>query len=272
LTPGATGTIGERGRSAHGDAYGCRGAGIEGAGALIERLIRKLERRDALADFERRVLIESVAEVRSYRPHDIIVREGTEQTSSHLLLEGYLCRYKDLRDGRRQIVALHVPGDFADLHSFLLKRLEHNLAALSPVRIAVFAHDRLRQISESWPHLTRMLWFSTLLDAAIHRQWILSIGRRSAVGRIAHLFCELRARLEVVGLASEAGYGLPLTQIDIADATGLTPVHVNRMLRELRDRDMLEFRGGEVAITDIAGLTRLAEFDPGYLYLDNQPR
>jgi CRP-like cAMP-binding protein len=239
---------------------------------LIETLIRKLERRDTLADFERRALVEAVGEVREYRAHEIVVRERTEQHNSHLLLDGYLCRYKDLRDGRRQIVALHVPGDFADLHSFLLKHLEHNLAALTPVRIAVFPHERLRKISESWPHLTRMLWFSTLLDAAIHRQWILSIGRRSAVGRIAHLFCELRARLEVVGLATEERYSLPLTQIDIADATGLTPVHVNRMLRELRDRGLLEFRGGEVIITDTAGLARLAEFDPGYLYLDKQPR
>lgn len=239
---------------------------------MIERLIRKLDRRDSLTDAERKALVDSVSEVREYRPHEIVVREGVEQDTSNLLLEGYLCRFKDLRDGRRQIVALHVPGDFADLHSFLLKHLEHNLAALTPVRIALFPHQRLREISEKLPHLTRMLWFSTLLDAEIHREWILSVGRRSAVGRIAHLFCELRARLEVVGMATETGYALPLTQIDLADATGLTPVHVNRMLRELRDRGLVEFRGGEVVILDVAGLCRLAEFDPGYLYLDRTPR
>lgn len=239
---------------------------------MIESLIRKLERRDHLEDYERKALIESVSEVREYRPHEIVVRERVEQQNSNLLLDGYLCRFKDLRDGRRQIVALHVPGDFADLHSFLLKHLEHNLAALTPVRIAIFPHDRLREISERWPHLTRMLWFSTLLDAAIHRQWILSVGRRSAVARIAHLFCELRARLEVVGQATEAGFKLPLTQIDLADATGLTPVHVNRMLRELRDRELMEFRQGEVIIQNFAGLCRLAEFDPGYLYMQKQAR
>ncbi|HEX8445069.1 MAG TPA: Crp/Fnr family transcriptional regulator [Sphingomonas sp.] len=234
---------------------------------MIESLIRKLERRDVLADFERKALIEAFTEVREYRPHEIVVRESVEQTTSNLLLEGILCRYKDLRDGRRQIVALHVPGDFADLHSFLLKHLEHNLAALTPARIAIFPHARLREISERFPHLTRMLWFSTLLDAAIHRQWILSVGRRSAVARLAHLFCELRARLDVVGMVNAEGFKLPLTQIDLADATGLTPVHVNRMLRELRDRGLMEFRQGEVSIQDLAGLTRLAEFDPEYLYL-----
>jgi CRP-like cAMP-binding protein len=240
--------------------------------ALIESLIRKLERRDQLEEFERKALVESVAEIREYRPHEIVVREGVDQDSSNLLLDGYLCRFKDLRDGRRQIVALHVPGDFADLHSFLLKHMEHNLAALTPVRIAVFPHQRLREISERWPHLTRMLWFSTLLDAAIHRQWILSVGRRSAVARIAHLFCELHARLEVIGKATPTGFKLPLTQVDLADATGLTPVHVNRMLRELRDRQMLEFRQGEVILHDFAGLCRLAEFDPEYLYLEKRER
>ncbi len=117
-----------------------------------------------------------------------------------------------------------------------------------------------------------MLWFSTLLDAAIHRERILSIGRRSALARIAHLLCELNLRLEVVGLAKSGRYLLPLTQGDIADATGLTPVHVNRMLKQLRDQQLLTFRGGEVTIHEWDRLQRVAEFSSFYLYLERRPR
>ena len=177
-----------------------------------------------------------------------------------------------LADGQRQIMEVHVPGDFLDLHSFLLKRLEHNVGSLTPVRIALFPHDALRQITEDHPHLARLLWFSTLLDAAIHRERILSVGRRSAVARIAHLICELKLRLEVVGLSDGSRFALPLTQTDLADASGLTAVHVNRMLKRLRDDDLLTFRGGEVTIHDWDRLQRVAEFSADYLYLERRPR
>jgi CRP-like cAMP-binding protein len=117
-----------------------------------------------------------------------------------------------------------------------------------------------------------MLWFSTLLDAAIHREKILSIGRRSAMARIAHIFCELLVRLRIVGLASDKSYPLPLTQADLGDVTGLTSVHVNRMLKKLRDDNLLTFRGGTAMIDDWEGLQRLAEFDPTYLHLERRPR
>jgi CRP-like cAMP-binding protein len=143
---------------------------------------------------------------------------------------------------------------------------------MTPVKIALVPHDALRGITETHPHLGRMLWFSTLLDAAIHREKILSIGRRSAVARIAHVLCELMVRLRLVGLADETGYALPLTQADLADVTGLTSVHVNRMLKKLRDEKLLTFRGGKVAIDDWEGLQRLAEFDPTYLHLERRPR
>ena len=141
-----------------------------------------------------------------------------------------------------------------------------------PVPCGVVPHDALRGITETHPHLGRMLWFSTLLDAAIHREKILSIGRRSALARIAHIFCELQVRLRLVGLGSDTGYALPLTQADLADVTGLTSVHVNRMLKKLRDENLLTFRGGKVTIGDWEGLQRLAEFDPTYLHLERRPR
>jgi CRP-like cAMP-binding protein len=238
----------------------------------IERLLMKLRARDRVGDDEAALLESSVTEVRSIPACRTLIRAGVALSECTLLIDGIVCRYRDLADGQRQIMELHVPGDFLDLHSFLLKRLEHNVAALTPVTIALVPHTAVRDITESNPHLARMLWFSTLLDAAIHREKILSIGRRSAMSRIAHLFCELYVRLGLVELVEGDSYRLPLTQADLADATGLTSVHVNRMLKRLRDDELLTFRGGVVVIHDWPGLQRAAEFDPTYLYLERQPR
>jgi len=235
-------------------------------------LIRKLRVRDSLSGEEARVLAGMVADVGDFPAGVLLVRSGVPLDQCTLLVEGMVCRSKDLDTGQRQILQLHVPGDFVDLHSFVLKRLEHNIASLTPVRMAFVPHERMKEVTERHPHLARMLWFSTLLDAAINREWILSMGRRSAVARIAHILCELRVRLELVGLSIDGRYALPLTQIDLADASGLTPVHVNRMLRKLRDDRLLTFRGGEVVIHDPEGLERVAEFNPGYLFLECRPR
>jgi CRP-like cAMP-binding protein len=238
----------------------------------VRTLLLKLRVRDVVSREEEEVLRDSVGEIRKHPAGRTIVRSGTTLSASTLLIDGIVCRYKDLADGQRQIMELHVAGDFVDLHGFLLKRLDHNVGTLTPVRIALVPHDALRGITEANPHLGRMLWFSTLLDASIHREKILSIGRRSAVARIAHIFCELLVRLRLVGLADEAGYALPLTQADLADVTGLTSVHVNRMLKKLRDEKLLTFRGGRVEISDWEALQRVAEFDPTYLHLERRPR
>jgi CRP-like cAMP-binding protein len=239
---------------------------------VIAGLLLKLRARDLVSAEEEAVLRASIAEIREFPAGRTIVRTGTTLGASTLLVDGIVCRYKDLADGQRQIMELHVAGDFVDLHGFLLKRLDHNVGAMTPVRVASVPHDALRGITETHPHLGRMLWFSTLLDAAIHREKILSIGRRSALGRIAHIFCELQIRLRMVGLANEGGYALPLTQADLADVTGLTSVHVNRMLKKLRDDNLLTFRGGTVTIGDWEQLQRVAEFDPTYLHLERRPR
>lgn len=239
---------------------------------LLALLLKKLGARDVLDGEEEAMLRASIGEVKEAPEDKLIVKAGVTLSQSILLVEGLVCRYKDLADGQRQIMEIHVPGDFIDLHGFLLKRLEHHLGSLTPVRLVTFPHDRLREITERNPHLARMLWFSTLLDAAIHRERILSVGRRSALARIGHLFCELNLRLEVVGLAKGGRYLLPLTQTDIADATGLTAVHVNRMLKQLRDQQLLTFRNGEVIIHEWDRLQRVAEFSSGYLYLERRPR
>ncbi|HEX8512858.1 MAG TPA: Crp/Fnr family transcriptional regulator [Allosphingosinicella sp.] len=240
--------------------------------SAIAALLLKLRARDLLTGEEEEVLRGSMSEIREYPEGRTIVRTGATLSASTLLVEGIVCRYKDLADGQRQIMELHVAGDFVDLHGFLLKQLDHNVGTMTPVKVASFPHDALRGITETHPHLGRMLWFSTLLDAAIHREKILSIGRRSALARIAHIFCELLVRLRIVGLADDKGFDLPLTQADLADVTGLTSVHVNRMLKKLRDEDLLTFRGGTVTIGDWDRLQRVAEFDPSYLHLERRPR
>lgn len=244
----------------------------EDAPDTVAALLLKLRVRDLVAAEEEEVLRASISEIQEHPAGRTIVRAGMALSASTLLVEGIVCRYKDLADGQRQIMELHVAGDFVDLHGFLLKRLDHNIGTMTPVRVAHVPHDALRGITETHPHLGRMLWFSTLLDAAIHREKILSIGRRSAMARIAHILCELMVRLQLVGLADETGYALPLTQADLADVTGLTSVHVNRMLKKLRDDKLLTFRSGRVTIDDWERLQRVAEFDPAYLHLERRPR
>jgi len=241
-------------------------------GDPLDRLLLKLRARDMLSEKEAAVLCASVSEIKELPQGKVIVRSGVELSVCTLLIDGFICRYKDLNDGQRQIMELHVPGDFLDLHSFLLKRLEHNVGSMTPVRLALVPHDKVREITEAHPHLARMLWFSTLLDASIHRERILSVGRRSALARIAHMLCELYVRLEVVELTDGHSYRLPITQADIADAAGLTAVHVNRMLKQLRDQELVTFRNGLVTIHQWERLQQIAEFSAAYLYLERRPR
>lgn len=239
---------------------------------MIEKHLLKLRIRDAISAEEEAALQAAVGDVVHFGADQTFITAGEELSNSTLLLEGLICRYKDLSDGQRQITALHVPGDFPDLHSFTLKYLDHNIMTLTPCKVVQVPHARLQAITEQHPHLTRMLWFMTNLDAAIHREWEVSLGRRSALERTAHLFCELQVRLSIVGLAGEREYALPITQTDLAECLGLTSVHVNRVLKELRERGLLEFRGGKVMIRDFAELKRVGEFDPAYLYLELRPR
>ncbi len=239
---------------------------------MIEAHLKKLRKRDEISEQEERAIRESITEVRDVAADEVIIQQGVELTTSTLLIDGILCRFKDLRGGERQITELHVAGDFADLHSFTLKRLEHDVMALTPARLATVPHERLREITERFPHLTRVYWFSTNLDAAIHREWTLSIGRRPAIARIAHLICELFVRLEIVGLTREKSFDCALTQTDIADCVGLTPVHVNRTLQTMRRRKLIVWEKRHLAICDWDALRAVAEFNPDYLYLERKPR
>lgn len=210
----------------------------------------------------------SVSRCASFSARQIFIRQQTPLQQCTLLLEGFVERFKDTPDGKRQILAIHVPGDFVDLHSYPLKRLEHSVAALTDVQVALFPHPAIRELTEKSATITELLWRSTMIDAAINREWIVSVGARGAAVRLAHLFCEMFIRLERAGLASGNVFALPLTQVDLADATGLTAVHANRMLRQLREDDLVAFRHGTVEVLDWQRLRAFAEFDPAYLFLD----
>lgn len=239
---------------------------------MIEKLFLKLRVRDLLSPEEEEALRETIVECEDVPGKRTIVKRGVSLDRSILLLDGLVCRYKDLRNGRRQISALHVPGDFLDLHGYTLKKLDHDVMTLAPSRVAYAQHDRLTRLTNEYPHLTRLLWFSTNLDAAIHREWELSLGQRTGVSRLAHLLCELYQRFRIVGEVNGESFAFPVNQTELGECLGLTPVHTNRVLRELRERGLVVFRNGHVAINDLRGLEALAEFDAAYLYLDSTPR
>ncbi len=273
MTSGIWLVAGDRDRSARRFWGGQVGlAGRADGGSMIDKLLLKLRLRDEVSDSEEAVLRGAMSHTVDHPQGRTFIRSGIELTTSNLLIDGVVCRYKDLADGSRQMLELHVPGDFVDLHSFPLKRLDHNVMALVPSTLGVFPHERLQAITQDEPHLSRLLWLSTLLDASIHREWLLSLGRRSAIQRIAHLFCELYIRLGVVKQTQQASYHLPLTQSQISELKGLTPVHVNRTLKELREQAIVTFRSDVVSIHDWKRLQAVAEFDPGYLFMEKRPR
>ena len=242
------------------------------ATASLDNFFRKLERRDVLSEQEREALISRAGPEIDFPAGADIVHEGERLDRSLLVVSGFSTRYHTLRDGGRQITAVHVPGDFVDLHSLLLKEMDHSVGALSACRVITFPHRGLIEITERYPHLTRLLWLMTLLDSSIHRQWIVAMGRRSAPEQLAHLICELYVRLESVGLASDFKFEFPATQTQLADALGISPVHVNRVLQELRGENLFTWQGQIVRILDWARLQERAEFDPRYLHLNQEPR
>lgn len=235
---------------------------------LTRNLLRN--RSFELSDAERRVLEGAISETRTFPAGAVVVRQGTPVTISTLLVEGFMTRRVDAQDGRRHLVAVHVPGDFVDLHAYALKKLDHDVSALTDVTCAIIPHAAIESIQASDIELTRRLWFSTLLDAAMHRQWIYRLASLNAVQRVGHFLCETNARLLAIGASDGSTFALPMTQTEIGEVCGLTNVHVNRVLRELRELSLCNVRSSQVHITDLQGLTRKALFDPEYLYLNRE--
>ena len=228
--------------------------------------------RDDLSRAERDAIMSAAGETRSFEAGSDLVGQGDRPRFSTLVVSGMTARYSTVEDGGRQITGLHIAGDFVDLHSFPLQLMDHAVTAITDSKIVTFPHTQLLAITENFPHLTRVLWMLTLLDGAIHRQWMVTKGRLTVEEQMAHLFCEQFVRAQMAGIAEDERYPFPLTQMQFADALGLSIVHTNRTLQRLRRTGAVEWEDDTVQINDWPLLRELGQFDPTYLHLEKLRR
>ena len=232
-------------------------------GPLVAKLATVADLRES--DVEQ--LIGLCDDVRTVPAKKDILSEGERPDHVHVIVDGWAARYKTLPSGARQIVALLIPGDFCDLHVAILGHMDHGIVALTRCRVAYIPSADLDALTANHNGLTKALWWATLVDEGVLREWILNVGRRNAMERIAHLLCETHVRMKMVGLVDGDRFALPLTQEQLADATGLTPVHVNRTLQRLRSDNLIEIGSGTLTIPDVSALREAAGFNGNYLHI-----
>ena len=230
-------------------------------------MVTKLQLWKKLAADERDAVLALPHHVEAIEPGDYIVRESEEAKHSCILLSGFAYRQKLARDGSRSISAIHMKGDLVDLQNSLLRAADHSVQALTRTEVALIPRDAIVELAFRLPNIGLGMWYDTLVDGSIFREWILNIARRDAQTRIAHLLCEFGLRLEALGLGDRSSYELPMTQEQVADATGLTPVHVNRSLKELEARGLIARTVRYVAVSDWQSLKAAGDFDEAYLHL-----
>lgn len=230
-------------------------------------MVRKLELWTTFTPVERDALLSLPHTLKSLGPDQPIVEEGDRATHSCLLRSGYAFRQKVVRTGGRQILAIHMAGDMVDLQNSLLMVADHGVHALTDAEVAFIPREAILDLAFQYRTIGEALWFDTLIDAALFREWIVGIGRRDAAARMAHLLCEFGLRLEAAGIGNHQDYELPMTQEELGDSLGLTSVHVNRMLRSLTEDGLIERKQRAVKIVNWAGLVRRGDFDGAYLHL-----
>ncbi len=230
-------------------------------------LTRKLSHFAPLSASDREVLDRLAAPEERLSGDVDIICEGMVPRSVFLLKEGMAVRYRALPDGGRQIMTFLIPGDLCDMHSFLLREMDHSIATITPVRLAPIARESIMDLFGRHPRISAALWWSALQEEAMLRERIVSLGRRDARGRIAYLLCELLWRHAAVGLTSGESFRLPLTQTELGDTLGLTPVHVNRVLKEFRQRRLIAMEHKMLHLLDVEGLRAIAGFNKDYLHL-----
>jgi CRP-like cAMP-binding protein len=234
-------------------------------------LVRKLEGFAPLSSEDKSFLNHILPQSRLVAPREDIVRQGLQIPCIHLVLDGFACRYKLLADGSRQICSFLVPGDMCSMGSFIVRTADHNIGALSLCQVIEIEPQIVLQMLAR-PAINRALWWISIVHEAVLREWLVNVSQRNAELRLAHLFCELHQRLEVVGLVRNNSFEVPLTQGELADTMGLTSVHVNRTLKSLRAQGLLEFKDKHATIHNIERLRDLCQFDPTYLHIhDNAP-
>jgi CRP-like cAMP-binding protein len=238
---------------------------------MANRPLLKIELAGDLTPEEQEVVERLVAKAVEFAPGQDMATEGERPTHATVILEGLACRYRALPNGSRQIISFQIAGDWADLHSYFIRTMDHSLGAITRCRVAQVPHPVLREVIETYPRLGQALWRDTMVDASVFREWVVNIGRRDAYERVAHLLCELHARLDAVGLTNGYSYELPLTQADLADSVGVSTVHANRVLQKLRGEGLISFGGKSVVIHDWSRLIEVAGFNPAYLHLHEGP-
>jgi CRP-like cAMP-binding protein len=236
-----------------------------------EPVIRRLDAFRKLSD-KAAALIKSALRERILKAAagEDLVCEGDPCNTVRIFLSGWACRYKVLEDGRRQIVGFILPGDTCDAHIYLFSRMDHSIGTLTPVSWCEFDRAGFEQLISADKTIAEALYCETLVNGAIQREWALNIGRRDALERVAHIICELFARLSMVGLADASSFAFPVTQMELADTIGLSTVHVNRTLQELRAAGLITLKGRQMIIHDLDALSRTAMFTPDYLHLDRR--
>lgn len=230
-------------------------------------MLRKLQLWKTFNGEEQSVLLSLPHTLRTLGPSEYIVREGEVTSRCCLLISGFAYRQKLTRTGARSISAVHMKGDIVDLQNSLLGVADHSVQALTAAEVAYIPREAIVQLACRYPNIALAMWYDTLVDASIFREWILNLARRDAVARIAHLLCEFGVRLESLGLGDRSSYEFPLTQEQMADATGLTPVHINRSLKELAERGLITRTVRYVVVADWSSLARAGDFSELYLHL-----
>ena len=236
----------------------------------LQLLLRRLSTHAPLDDGDRQAILALPWTVRTIEPQGYIVREGDAPVLCGVLLTGFAFRQKLTGDGSRQIVALHVPGDPLDFQNFYLDESDHNVQALTRAEVAFVDRAELRELASVRPGVARAIFVATLVDSSIFREWILNVGRRAAASRVAHVLCEIGVRLDAQGLAHEYGYQLPMTQEQLADVVGLTPVHVNRTLKALEASGLINRQRRKMTFPDWDALRDAGDFNQRYLHLQTQ--
>jgi CRP-like cAMP-binding protein len=233
----------------------------------MDRFVAKLRSRQALSEQDEKLLREAGWVQRAFARHEVIVSAGERLDHCHLLRSGFAARAQEDSAGNRQIVGISIAGDLLDIHGVVLGRMEQEIIALSACEVASIPHAQVRALSISSTGLLRTFTLQGAIEHAIQAAWIQALGSKRGTAKLAHLFCEMQLRLGVVGLATKMGFPLPLSQQELADYTGMTHVHLNRCLKELREAGLLSFASGWAKVADWDGLKRLARFDEAYLNL-----
>lgn len=240
---------------------------------MLHPLIAKFEQFTRLSAEDKEAIRRATAErVRAVPAHEDIIREGEAPKAVNVILAGWACRYKLLEDGRRQIISFFLPGDICDFNVFILRSMDHSVGTLTQVTLSELSRPTVERLTLDFSRVAQAFWWETLVNSSIQREWTLNLGQRTAYERLGHLFCELYLRLRAVGRADGDSCELPLTQAELADATGLSTVHVNRTLQELRGAGLVQLRGKTLTIPDLQALQDATMFNPNYLHFDRSGR